>query len=158
MSRRLLIALLLVSLGFNLAVVGSMVWFRFIRPCPPFPHPGRPPMGQAPPLPIWKHMKPGSQIPAFRAKFDSTKIMLMEELAKDPIDETKIQAIIDSSLTAQNNLEKHLGMSILELRKQMSAAEAKEHFTARAKQLREMQNDKFRDFHRRKRHEKIPRN
>ncbi|HNQ42870.1 MAG TPA: hypothetical protein PKI59_00475 [Candidatus Cloacimonadota bacterium] len=158
MSRRLLIAILLVSLGFNLAVIGSMIWFRFIRPCPIPPPQGRPPMGNVHPLPIWKQLKPDSQIPAYRAKFDSTKILLMEELAKDPIDELKIHSIIDSSLSAQNLLERHLGMSMLEIRKQMSAAEAKEHFTARAAQIREMQNDKFKDFHRRKKHEKIPRN
>jgi len=56
----------------------------------------------------------------------------MLELAKDPVDMTKVNALIDSSLVAQNNLERRLAERMVAYRKTLTAEEAKEHFQRRA--------------------------
>lgn len=137
MSKRWLIALLLISFSFNLAVIGSAVYLRLIMPCPvePFPH------GQGPerrPQMDREHgfMRNDPEVMNLRYKFDDTKVNLMQELAQDPVNEAKVNAIIDSSLVYQNILEHKLGQKILAYRKTMSAAEAREHFLSRANNLR----------------------
>ena len=76
------------------------------------------------------------EIRNLRQKFDNTKYSLMQELAKDPVDEAKIHTIIDSSLAVQNNLECKLGENILAYRKTLTAEEAREHFLRRAEHLK----------------------
>jgi len=75
-------------------------------------------------------------IEKLRQRFDQTKMNLMQELAKDPVNEAKIASIIDSSLIAQNQLERTLGGKILAYRKTMNAAEAREHFQSRIENLK----------------------
>jgi len=81
------------------------------------------------------------ELQALHAKFNQTKITLMEELAKDPINETRINAIIDSTVSVQNQLERRLGLRVLEYRKTLTAQEAKEQFQKRAEFLKERSND-----------------
>lgn len=69
------------------------------------------------------------QITALRDSFMATKRDLMAELAKDPLDEAKVRAIIEKSVSAQGKMEKALGTKLLEQRKTMGAEEAKEHFS-----------------------------
>lgn len=133
MSKRWLIILLLISVAFNLAVLGSMAYLSFFRPCPaPGMRMGPPP--DHPPM----FGKAGKGFPGFgndslrvmRQKFNDTKKELMTELANDPVDEARVQQIISRSLEAQAALERDLGNKLLEMRRGMTASEAKEHFSA----------------------------
>lgn len=133
MSKRWLIILLLISVAFNMAVLGSMLFLHFNRPCsiPGMrmdPPPGPPPM-------FGKFNKghwgmESDSLRAMRERFGKTKKELMIELAKDPVDEARVKQIINSTLEAQAALERDLGNKLLEMRRGMTAAEAKEHFNA----------------------------
>lgn len=134
MSKKWLFVLLLISLSFNLAVLGSFFYIRFYLPCPaPRPmfkehmHDGRPPE------PFFLHKD--VEIEQLRKTFGATKVSLMKELAKDPVDEAKVASIIDSSLVTQNQLERRLGEKILAFRKTLSAEEAREHFQRRLENM-----------------------
>ena len=98
------------------------------------------------------------EIRALHQHFNESKIELMRELAKDPIDETNITAIIDNSLAAQGSLERALAHRLLEIRKQMSAAEAQEYFSARADQMKQRSQAFKHKYNRRKDNEKDNRN
>ncbi len=143
MNKRWLIILLLISVAFNLAMVGSFLYLRFGRPHPPYhhrlpppgPHPGFRDFGER-----WKMMDDDSTR-VLRDNFQEAKRELMLELAKDPIDEAKINQIIDCSIEAQCALERGLGNKMIEFRKTMNAEEANQHFSRR---LEDMQNRKDR--------------
>jgi hypothetical protein len=77
-----------------------------------------------------------AEIMHLRDRFDDTKESLMQELSQDPVNEARVNAIIDSSLVAQNNLERRIGEKILAYRKTLSAEEAREHFLRRAERMR----------------------
>jgi flagellar biosynthesis/type III secretory pathway chaperone len=59
----------------------------------------------------------------------------MRELAKGKINETKIQGIIERSITLQSRLERTLGESTLRLRKSMTPQEARDYFGRRAERM-----------------------
>jgi len=135
MSKRWLTILLLISAAFNLAVVGSVIYLRLTMPCPAPPHhEGRPQM--MPPQHVQAFLGNDEEIKHMRNKFDATKENLMQELAKDPIDDQKVSEIIDSSLVAQNELERRLGQKIVAYRKTMTPEEAREHFLHRAENMK----------------------
>ncbi len=136
MNKRLLVILLLVSAAFNLAVVGSFIYLRSTRP--PFP-PDR--------FQRWQdrdhhrdkeHDGPGpmfmfdDSIKALHQAFKDTKRELMLELAKEPLDMAKIDAIVARSLSAQAALERDLADRLIRFRKSLTPEEAREHFTRRA--------------------------
>ena len=133
MNKRWLIALLIISFAFNLAVVFSFVYFKVMMPPPPPP----PPHKDMPHFsPRDRIRTPDAETIALNRKFNEQKIALMEELAKDPVNEASIATIIDSSVVTQNILERRLGQRLLENRRKMTAIEAKEHFLKRAEFLR----------------------
>lgn len=149
MSKRSITILLFISLAFNLAVVGSMLWVRYTRICPA---PASQRMHQKRDLP--PHLQDarlmGSpEISELHKQFGDGKLKLMRELAKDPIDEEYITTIIDSSLNTQSSLERALGNRLLDIRKQMSAAEAEDYFSSRADQM-EQRTKAFRHKHHRR--------
>jgi hypothetical protein len=151
MSKRLIVILLFVSIAFNLAVLGSILWLHFGRNHPPKPPVQR--FSRIPLPPNIEHMNWDPELRELRTRYDDTKIQLLRELAMDPIDENTIIAILDSSLTVQNSLERELGYRLLELRKQMSAEEAEAYFNARALQM-EQRIQAIKDtFRRRRKHE-----
>lgn len=92
-------------------------------------------------------MRGDAEVERLHTKFNETKLHLMQELAKDPVDEVKVASIIDSSLIAQNQLERTLGEKILAYRKTMTAKEAREHFQSRIEnmQSRSHKIQRFRD-------------
>ncbi len=148
MSKRWLIILLLVSFSFNLAVVGSIIYLRLTVPCPPPYHStGRPQM--MPPQHMQAFLGNDDEIRHLRNKFDSTKVNLMQELAKDPINNQKVSEIIDSSLVAQNELERRLGQKIVAYRKTMTPEEARVHFLQRAENM-ENRSHKFMKYRNRR--------
>lgn len=134
MSKKWLFVLLLISLSFNLAVLGSFIYIRFYLPCPSPPpmHRGQM-LGDKPHEPFFMHKD--EEFHRLKKDFNATKVSLMKELAKDPVDEARIAGIIDSSLVAQNKLERRLGEKILAFRKTLSAEEAREHFERRAENM-----------------------
>jgi hypothetical protein len=151
MTKRSLLILLGISFAFNLAVLGSLFWLRVTRP--PFAPP-RDFHVMRPPLP--EHIvRPdrNPDIQRVREQFEQSKLDLMRELSKEQVDEARVIAIIESSLEAQNQLERHLGEHLMHIRKQMSAEEAEAYF---GKRIEYLQNRKDQTRHnRRKPHEKI---
>ncbi|MEN6444652.1 MAG: hypothetical protein ABFC98_01245 [Candidatus Cloacimonas sp.] len=131
MNKRWLVIILLISVSFNLAFIGSFIYLHWFHPYP------QPPMGKEemkrdlPPFgpPPFER---DDEIRALRDIFENIKHSLMLELANDPVDMNKVNALIDSSLIAQNNLERKLAERMVEYRKTLSAEEAKEHFLRRA--------------------------
>ncbi|PKN73928.1 MAG: hypothetical protein CVU49_09525 [Candidatus Cloacimonetes bacterium HGW-Cloacimonetes-2] len=157
MSKRLTSILLLISLAFNLAVVGSMIFLKSKAAPPPFvDHPG----GRFRPMDRFDRMErmksdegrpmgrpdrrsdDGSRFEdsaatrELRLKFRRSKMELMQELAKDPIDEARINTILTRSLTEQTALERTLGADLIAARKKMTAEEAEQRFGRRAEALR----------------------
>jgi len=127
MSKRLLLFLLIVSLSFNFAVIISIYCFG-VRACPaPRDVPPRPDHVMLPPH--LQNIPWNPDIRQLRSSFDSTRVELMRELAKDPIDEETVNNILQKSLELQNSLESRLGERLLTLRKQMTAEEAYNYFS-----------------------------
>jgi len=156
MTKRLLWILLIVSLSFNLAVIISICHLGY-RACPPpkpeSPRPERvmlpPHLREAPWDPQLRHM---------RSNFDSTKVELMRELAKDPIDEETVDGILQRSLELQASLESRLGDRLVDLRRQMTAEEADRYFSDSADNM-QRRIQRFKDIrNRRKNHEENNRN
>lgn len=134
MSKRLILVLLGISLAFNLAFTGSLLWLhlRISRAEKRIPR-----TRQRTELPTHvSDMRHDPQINQLRSDFESYKLMLMEELAKHALDEEKILSIIDSSLVAQSDLEQSLGENLVEIRKQMTPDEAQTYFQSRADHMK----------------------
>ncbi|MDP2172975.1 MAG: hypothetical protein Q8M98_04175 [Candidatus Cloacimonadaceae bacterium] len=150
MNKRWLIILLLISASFNLAVLGSYIYFRSIRPCPMDmrgPHPGHPApefhRGEG----HWRFMGDDS-IKVLREEFGCTKKQLMDELAKDPINTEDINRIIETSLAAQIRLEREMGKRLIKMRNEMSAEEAQEFFSKRREEMQRRRNDQQNKYRR----------
>lgn len=153
-TKRLLFMLLMVSLAFNLAVVGSLIWMKTLRPPRPRERTFQRDYPRLPEHIVREEWSP--EIIQYRKDFENTKLRLMEELQKESINEEKVDAIIDSSLAAQNNLERCLGRRLVNYREQMTAEEADEYFGKRIEHLKNRRNH-FRQY-RRYPHEKDNRN
>lgn len=151
MNKRWLIILLLVSFAFNLAVLGSFIYLRVFfgsRFCPPPPSPhlsqGRPDM---PFKEMWDRLPEDDEIPRLRDEFMNTKIGLMKELAKDPINEETIKNILEQSLINQSALERKLADRLIMLRKTMTAEEAQEYFGKRLEWTKNPRHDRRKPPH-----------
>lgn len=130
-SKRWLIIILLISVSFNLAFIGSFIYLHWFHPHP------KPPVRNEEMRGSRSHFGPppferDEEIRNLRDKFETIKHSLMLELAKDPVDMAKVNALIDSSLVAQNNLERRLAERMVAYRKTLTAEEAQEHFQRRA--------------------------
>ncbi|NLO44533.1 MAG: periplasmic heavy metal sensor [Candidatus Cloacimonetes bacterium] len=134
MSKRLLFILFSISLAFNLAFIGSLLWFhlRISKAKQRAPR-----TRERIELPTHVNdMRHNPQIDQLRSDFESYKLKLMEELAKQTLDEERILSIIDSSLVAQSDLEQSLGENLVQIRKQMTPDEAKDYFQSRAEHMK----------------------
>ncbi len=158
MTKRTVLILLFISLAFNLAVLGSILWLRFSRTCPAGALQSGHPRIDLPPHLQDAHVMWSPEIRTMHSHFNESKIELMRELAKDPIDETNITAIIDNSLNAQGTLEHALAQRLLDIRKQMTAAEAEEYFSSRAQQMNRRTQAFRQQYNRRQKDEKNNRN
>ncbi len=131
MSKRLSTILLLVSLSLNAGIIGGLVVMGIFRQNHYIHNDWQRPAG--PPSEEregFNHRDlEDSNVRDLRDKFQDSRAELMRELAKDPIDEAKINVIIDKSIAAQSTFEKALGAKLIELRKTMNAEEAKERFS-----------------------------
>jgi len=137
MSKRLLSIFLLVSLALNAGIVGGLVVMGLFRKQHDLHHyqnfPEGPGAGEE------ARFNPrdfeNENTKALRDSFRVSKRELMRELAKGKINETKIQGIIERSITLQSRLERTLGESTLRLRKSMTPQEARDHFGRRAERM-----------------------
>lgn len=139
MSKRLITILLIISFAFNVAVLGTFIYMRtscslrpFHRTTKEVERPAQTPNPEERP-----QIVENEAVIARADEFRKTRKDLYTELAKDPINEARINGIIEKSLVAQTALERELGASMLELRKNMNADEAKIHFDNRIKRLEE---------------------
>ena len=142
MSKRLLTILLLISLFINAGIVGGMLMMGIFRHNHVIHHglkdPARPALRED-----RERLPRFSDDPRTKALSDSfrlTKNELMQALAKDPVDEQAVKAIIDRSVVAQGKLEHALGLRLLEQRKTMDAKAAQEYFGRRLERRQEFQN------------------
>jgi len=148
MSKHWLVILLFISFAFNLAVIGSFIYLRLTMGPPP-----PPPMEDGRGPHRYRHddslrFKDSEEVNKLRDQFRETKQELMSELAKDPINEARLNSIVDSSLVIQTKLERELGTSLIKLRKSMTPAEAKEFFTKRMDNIQNMHNRRQHQFRR----------
>lgn len=135
MSKRLLTILLFVSLFLNAGIVGGLVVmgvYRYNHISHHYLNPSsenyRRDLVDIPEL-------TDPRILGLRDSFRNIKKELLQELAKDPVDEAKITEIIERSIGAQSDMERALGYKLLEHRKTLSASEAKEHFNGRLERM-----------------------
>ncbi|MBW6514151.1 MAG: periplasmic heavy metal sensor [Candidatus Syntrophosphaera sp.] len=137
MSKRLMTILLLVSLALNAGIIGGLLVMGIFRQNHLIHHSWNRPESNYPRERDrdYSRVYEDPEIKALRDAFNSTKKELMQELAKDPVDEARIHAIIERSVSAQSDMEQALGMRLLELRKTISAEEAKAHFTERLERI-----------------------
>lgn len=136
MSKRLLTILLFVSLFLNAGIIGGVIVMGFYRqkhiehhyqPGPENANRDR----QRPEIPELKD----PHVIALRDSFLVIKKDLLQELAKDPVNEARINTIIENSISAQSDMERALGHELLEYRKTLGAAEAKQHFEGRLEHM-----------------------
>jgi hypothetical protein len=147
MSKRLIEILLLVSLAFNLAVVCMFSYVHFFHKMP-----FRPDMGRRH---EWnrdgrqdREMNKKMQgmmeanresMKPYREEFRLKREQFMKLLAAEQVNEAQAIKAMQASLAAQDTLESKLGMSLLELRKKMTPAEAKEYFEMRIERMKHRQ-------------------
>ncbi|NLW18519.1 MAG: hypothetical protein GXY81_02390 [Candidatus Cloacimonetes bacterium] len=139
MSKRLMTILLLFSLFLNLGIIGGFIVMRTYRQNHISHHyrPGPPnERGQErPELPEFSD----PEVIKLQNDFYAIKKELMQEMAKDPVNETKILSIIERSIQAQSGLEHAMGQKLLEYRKTLTAEEAQEHFSARLDRMKKFE-------------------
>lgn len=133
MSRRWLITLLLISFAFNLAVLGSYIYFTST-------HRGRMNTRYAPAL-RRDNRGPGDN-PAFsdttRAlwrEFSEIKAEFMKELAKDPLDMEALDDLLARTLASQAILENHMAERLIRHRQSLTPEEAKEFYTKQYEEI-----------------------
>ncbi len=134
MNRRWLITLLLISLAFNLAVLGSYIYFTNTH------RSARPNSKYAPAL--RRYNRGPSENPAFsdttRAlwrEFSDLKAEFMKELAKDPLDMDALDDILARTLANQAILENHMAERLIRHRQSLTPEEAKEFYTQRYEEI-----------------------
>ncbi|HPV14126.1 MAG TPA: hypothetical protein PL126_00585 [Candidatus Cloacimonadota bacterium] len=136
MNRRWLITLLLISLAFNLAVLGSYLYFRSTHD---FGHRNR--WNRYAPALRRDNPGPGYN-PAFsdttRAlwrEFSEIKAEFMKELAKDPLDMDALDDLLARTLANQAILENHMAERLIRHRLSLTPEEAKEFYTKRYEEI-----------------------
>lgn len=140
MSRKWIVILLFISLAFNLAVMSMFIYATIFHRAPFCPPPMRPPMEMGgrehhkdkldrDKFPFSAENK--TEIKELRDTFKQKRREFMQTMQSDKFTEQEALAAMEASLKAQENLEKKLGSSLIEMRKKMSDAEAKEFFERR---------------------------
>jgi len=152
MSKRWLVILLLVSVAFNLAVFGSFVYLHYLHPqlrhCPPpSPHGFRPDR-DSPGKPLRDRLLKDEQFKQSRKEFLDSKLAFMEELVKEDFDEAVLRKILEESLVAQGAMERRIGDQMIELRKTMTAEEAREFCARHIERMRQRHPQKLNRYRR----------
>lgn len=152
MNKRWLVIVLFISLAFNLAIVAM---FSYMSLChkPPFCPPG-----MKPPFERDHHRMPPpddndkirklmgedkEDMIKFRDDFSKKRDAFMKTLVKDTLNVKEAEAAMDASLIAHENLERHLGQSLIKVRQKLSSEEARTIFKDRLDRFNK-RKDKFR--------------
>jgi len=151
MNKHWLVIVLFISLAFNLAV---MIMFAYVSIYhkPPFPHPGMKPRHERD---FDRMHRPGmnmkmqemmggnkEELKPFRDSFDQKREAFIQSLSRDTLNVKEVEAAMEASLKAHEDLERHLGQSLIKMRSNMSGKEAGVFFKERLKQMRHNQ-EKF---------------
>jgi hypothetical protein len=139
-SKHLLVILLIVSLAFNLAVAG-MFLYTSIYHRPPFYPPGIGMMPGHDNHDHWFHKKDrdehnpfqeeNEEIQKLRDDFMQKRMDFMHVMMQEGFVDSAAVAAMESSLKAQEELERKLGAALIEMRSKMNNEEAKEYFQKR---------------------------
>lgn len=136
MSKHLIVILLFVSLAFNLAVLGMFIYataFRKVPFCHPqierrMPYSGENRHSRLLPEAALKNK---DEINKLREEFIRSRREFMQTLAKEKYNEQEAKAAMEASLQAQDKLERKLGASLIEVRRNMDPEAAKKFFEHR---------------------------
>ena len=119
MSKRLLVILLLISVLVNIGFLIGML-DTSVRRYYHDMHFSKPPEAPATGVSSFKAFE-DDNIRALKAQVRTTRTELMQELAKDPLNEARVNQLIQSSISTQNAMEQAMGTKLIEYRKTLSA-------------------------------------
>jgi len=152
MSKKLLFIILLISLAFNIAFVGSFLFWHYKfksdflsgkLPREIMDHRNRhqgmmndrqgPRDDQPPPPPGFRRGDMGWMgnreiIKPYRDKFDQSKTEFYRELQRPKFNEDLLKQKLETSLVNHTELEKKIGLRLIEMRKKMTPQEADQFF------------------------------
>ena len=155
MNKRWLLIVLFISLAFNLAVM-LMFSYASIYHRPPFCPPGmRQEMNRDRDKRPEDNLKPAlkklveenrAEMEKARKEFAQTRKDFMQTLVQDTLNVKEAEAAMDASLKSHEDLERNLGNSLINLRKNMTSEEAKAFFKERIDRM-QRKSDRFRHRH-----------
>ncbi len=164
MSKKLLFIILLISLAFNLAFIGSFLYWRHQFRCDYMKGPNHremmenrnrhgdmmhhrngPDDDQPPPPPGLRRGDMGWMgnkkiVEPYRIKFDESKVEFFKALQQPVVNEEVLKQKLQTSLQNHTELEKQIGLRLIEMRKKMTAQQANEFFGRHARNA--MRHDK----------------
>lgn len=126
MSKRSVVIILIISLVFNLAFIGTFLRHRVLMPKDrPGPEMGRPKL----PIHVRKDFREIRQKMGDKHKeyFQARREFILSLLEEKP-DEEQILKKLDEAIKKQTKVEREIGLSFMELRKKMSSEEARNFF------------------------------
>jgi len=123
MSKRTLIIIVIISLAFNLAFIGTFGLIQLRRRSFLKNNFGAP-------RELREHFRNRKEhIAPFQHDFHQSKIDFIEELKKPDFNEELLNKMLENAIEKQTALEIELGKSLIELRKEMSFEEAQKFFS-----------------------------
>ena len=123
MTKRSVSLLLIISLAFNIAFLGSFA-FHFIN------KPSRPPFMECEINPKAKsfYMERRKHMKDFFHKFHTSKDEFITYLGSEEFNEEQVMELLEKTVKNQMDMEREMGLSMIEMRKHLTAEEAKEIF------------------------------
>ena len=123
MSKRALTIIVIISLAFNLAFIGTFGLIQLRRRSLLKHKFGPPPV-------LREHFRNRKEhIASFQHDFHQSKIAFIEELKKPDFNEELLNKMLENAIEKQTAMEIELGKSLIELRKEMSFEEAQRFFS-----------------------------
>ena len=123
MTKRSVNIFLIISLAFNIAFLGGFVYSLINRPFSPhFPEHDMNPRAQA------FYMERKDKMRGCFQKFHESKDEFVSYLGSEDYNEKKVMELLEKSVEDQMIMEREMGLSMIEMRKRLSAEEAKEIF------------------------------
>lgn len=112
--------LLIVSVAFNIAFIGGFIYHQANKP--PVP-------AHIAPAPLRENFKKHkSQVMPFRREYIQCRQQFMEELAKPQVTRKELENKLEETLQKQYEMERQVGISLIEMRMKMSDEKAARYF------------------------------
>ena len=127
--KKFLMILLAISLVFNIAFISVFI-YRTVIERPHFAPPPKPNLKKYPEL-RERILEKKRQIQPLYREFMQSKRDFMKCLREPTFDENKLKNKLDRTVKEQNKMERELGKKLIELRKDMTPAEARIFFSGR---------------------------